>query len=319
MTDNSDSNDSAQDLLSEILDSLRLSGSVFFRSQMTAPWGIDLPSAHEPRFHLVLAGNAWLHSANMAEPLLLEAGTAVLLRDGEAHWIADHPETPKVSSADASEAYTNGRPLFQGPRTDCHMLCGLFRFDREIRHPLFETLPTLGVIRNVRGGGLEWVRRTGAFMDDEMVHARPGIAVMMDRVCELFLIQLLRHLLETDGPAAGFVAALDDPHISRVLKEIHGAPAYPWGLDNLAAVAGLSRSAFATRFNKLVGMPPKTYLTTWRMQKARSLLRNPYKLLGQIAQEVGYSSDVALIRALQRHFGKSPKTMRSELAQAAKY
>ena len=84
-------------------------------------------------------------------------------------------------------------------------------------------------------------------------------------------------------------------------------------LDNLAAIAGLSRSAFANRFHTLVGMPPKAYLTMWRMQRARTLLRNPYKLLSQIADEVGYSSDVALIRAFQRHFGKSPKQMRREL------
>jgi AraC family transcriptional activator of mtrCDE len=113
---------------------------------------------------------------------------------------------------------------------------------------------------------------------------------------------------------AGFVAALGDAHISRALARIHLEPAQAWGLDNLAEIAGLSRSAFATRFNRLVGMPPKSYLTMWRMQKARSLLRNPYTLLAQIAEQVGYASDVALIRAFQRHFGASPKQMRRQLA-----
>lgn len=306
----------ALDLLSDILRSVRLEGSVFFRSHLTAPWGIELPAAQEPRFHIVLEGRAWLHSEAMAEPIELHAGTALLLRDGETHWIADHPDTPKVSSAEASAAYTSGRPLFQGARTDCHMLCGRFGFDREVRHPLLETLPPLGVIRNNHGTDVEWVRRTGALMDDEIVHGRPGNAVMMDRLCELFLIQVLRHLSDTAGQMAGFIAALDDIYINRTLERIHRQPAESWDLDSLANVAGLSRSAFANRFHKLVGSPPKTYLTMWRMQRARTLLRNPSKLLAQIASDVGYSSDVALIRAFQRHFGKSPKQMRRELAES---
>ena len=305
----------AVDLLSEIVRSVRLEGSVFFRSHLSAPWGIDLPAAFEPRFHIVLEGQAWLHSANMPEPQLLEAGTAMLLRDGEAHWIADHPDSTKVSSAVASEAYEGGQPLFQGSRTDCHMLCGRFNFDREIQHPLLETLPGLSVIKNQgHDAGLEWLRRTGALMDTELLLQRPGSAVMMDRVCELFLIQILRHLLDTDAQAAGFIEALDDAAISRVLQRIHQQPAQSWSLDSLADIAGLSRSAFAGRFHQLVGIPPKACLTMWRMQKARALLRNPYKLLSQIAREVGYSSDVALIRAFQRHYGKSPNAMRRELS-----
>ena len=94
------------------------------------------------------------------------------------------------------------------------------------------------------------------------------------------------------------------------------APATAWTLEDLADIAGLSRSAFAKRFHELVGVPPKTYLTMWRMQKARELLRNPYKLLEQIAAEVGYSSDVALIRAFQRQYGMSPAAMRRELSNS---
>ena len=151
-------------------------------------------------------------------------------------------------------------------------------------------------------------------MDEEMTHARPGNAVMMDRICELFLIQVLRHLMRSDGTSAGFIAALDDAYVGRALHHIHTEPSKAWNLEALAREAGLSRSAFAARFNQLVGMPPMSYLTMWRMQKARALLRNPYKLIAEIAREVGYSSDVALIRAFQRHFGKSPKTVRRELA-----
>ncbi|MEM7543512.1 MAG: AraC family transcriptional regulator [Pseudomonadota bacterium] len=302
------------DLLSDILRSIRLQGSVFFRSHLSAPWGIDLPGANEPRFHLVLEGEAWVCSSTDEQPFRIPAGTAVFLRDGEAHWIADSPNTPRISSEEASSAYENGNPLFEGARTDCHMLCGRFEFNREIQHPLLETLPPLSILSAASNDDGDWVQQTGALMDRELVGALPGNAAMMDRLCELFLIQVLRYLADHEGHAAGFIAALDDKPINRALRLIHTDPARPWDLQSLASAAGLSRSAFASRFHELVGVPPKAYLTMWRMQKARSLLRNPYKLLGQIAGDVGYSSDVALIRAFQRHFGKSPKEMRRELA-----
>ncbi|MEM7467784.1 MAG: AraC family transcriptional regulator [Pseudomonadota bacterium] len=314
MSDNSEH--SSQDLLSDIIRSVRLTGSVFFRSKLSAPWGISLPAADEPRFHIVLGGQAWLHAENMAEPFLMRAGTAMLLRDGEAHWIADNPATPKVSSETASAAVERGEPLFQGESADCHMLCGYFRFDRDISHPLISTLPERNLVADEDGNGLDWLKRTAALMDGEVVDAQPGSVAMMDRICELFLIQILRHLMKRDGETAGFVGALDDAYINKALRQIHADPAQAWNLENLSDIAGLSRSAFAKRFHELVGMPPKSYLTMWRMQKARSLLRNPYKLLEQIATEVGYSSDVALIRAFQRQFGKSPTEMRRELAKS---
>ena len=310
------STDDAGDLLSEIIRSVRLEGSVFFRSHLSAPWGIELPAADEPRFHIVLAGEAWLHADSMPEPIKMSAGTAMLLRDGDAHWIADHPDSPKVSSAEASDALERGEPLFEGDITHCHMLCGFFRFDKDISHPLFATLPERCLIRREDGSGLDWLQRTASLMDGELAESQPGATAMIDRVCELFLIQVLRHLLKHEGESAGFVAALDDRQINKALQKIHAAPEAAWNLENLAEVAGLSRSAFAKRFHELVGVPPKTYLTMWRMQKARSLLRNPYKLLDQIASEVGYSSDVALIRAFQRHFNKSPTEMRRELAKS---
>ena len=304
------------DLLSDVIRSVRLEGSVFFSSRLSAPWGIDLPSANEARFHIVLEGEAWVRSKTMSEAVLMKAGTGMLLRDGEHHWIADHPGTPKVSSEAVGRAVEAGTPLFQGGSTDCYMLCGYLRFDQNARHPLFQTMPERSFIRQPDGTGLEWLKRIADLMNWELQESQSGSLAMMDRVCELFLIQILRHLLMRDGDAAGFVAALDDVHVNKALERIHAAPATAWTLEDLADIAGLSRSAFAKRFHELVGVPPKTYLTMWRMQKARELLRNPYKLLEQIAAEVGYSSDVALIRAFQRQYGMSPAAMRRELSNS---
>ena len=301
------------DLLSEILRSIRLEGSIIFRSKLTAPWGFDLPAAKEPRFHIVLEGHSWIDSEAMDEPVLLGAGDAVILRDGESHWVADSPSTKRIASQDASAAVAAGKSLFQGPATDCRLLCGLFRFDKDLTHPLIETLPPLILLRSGEGHEDAWVKRMGGLMDEELIKGDPGTEIMVDRLCELFLIQVLRKISASDDHSFAFVQALEDRVIGRALEMIHGHPEKGWNVENMASATGLSRSAFAKRFHHLTGMPPKAYLTMWRMHRVKALLRNPYNLLGQIAAEVGYSSDVALIRAFQRFFGKSPKQMRLEI------
>ncbi len=206
------------DLLSEILRSIRLEGSIFFRSKLTAPWGFDLPSALEPRFHIVLEGHSWLATETLGGPILLGAGDAVILRDGETHWVADSPDTKRVASFEASEAHRAGKPLFQGPATDCRLLCGRFHFDKDLRHPLVETLPDLIHLQSGESNGDAWVKRMGSLMDEELIRGDPGVAIVVDRLCELFLIQVLRKISASDEHSFAFVRALDDRVIGRALE-----------------------------------------------------------------------------------------------------
>ena len=188
-----------------------------------------------------------------------------------------------------------------------------FKGDKDLTHPLIETLPPLILLRSGEGHEDAWVKRMGDLMDEELIKGDPGTEIMVDRLCELFLIQVLRKISASDDHSFAFVQALEDRVIGRALELIHSHPEKGWNIENMASATGLSRSAFAKRFHHLTGMPPKAYLTMWRMHRVKALLRNPYNLLGQIATEVGYSSDVALIRAFQRFFGKSPKQMRLEI------
>ena len=79
---------------------------------------------------------------------------------------------------------------------------------------------------------------------------------------------------------------------------------------------GLSRSALAERFTRLIGEPPMRYLARWRIQLAAHRLRNSDTPLVQIAVEVGYESEAAFNRAFKRHFGVPPATWRKNVAPA---
>jgi AraC-like DNA-binding protein len=64
-------------------------------------------------------------------------------------------------------------------------------------------------------------------------------------------------------------------------------PARSWTVASLAAEIGVSRAALARRFHELVGEPPMTFLTGWRLALAADLLREPGATVGSVADQVG--------------------------------
>jgi AraC-like DNA-binding protein len=98
---------------------------------------------------------------------------------------------------------------------------------------------------------------------------------------------------------------------------LHGKPADPWTVERLAALANMSRSAFAARFKAKLGEAPLEYLTRWRMFRAGVLLRHSERSLAEIANEVGYESDAALSKAFHRVVGMAPGAFRKQGGEAA--
>jgi len=91
---------------------------------------------------------------------------------------------------------------------------------------------------------------------------------------------------------------------------LHHNPAEPWTVATLAAATGVSRAALARRFTELVGEPPMTFLTGWRLALAADLLREPDATVGAVARQVGYGSPFALSAAFKRVRGISPQQHR---------
>jgi AraC-like DNA-binding protein len=98
--------------------------------------------------------------------------------------------------------------------------------------------------------------------------------------------------------------------VSRALSLLHGRMAGQWTVDDLGREVGLSRSALADRFTRLIGEPPMRYLARWRIQVAAHQLRKSDTPLARIAEQVGYESEAAFNRAFKRAFGVPPATWR---------
>ncbi len=137
-----------------------------------------------------------------------------------------------------------------------------------------------------------------------------GRQAVLDRLFEVLLIQVLRQLMEQGDAHAGMLAGLAHPQLRRVLVAMHEQPGRDWSLEDLAQVAGMSRSAFANGFRAAVGVTPGDYLQRWRIGLAQQALRRG-RALKFIAQEVGYGSEAALSRAFKAQNGMSPRAWRA--------
>lgn len=153
------------------------------------------------------------------------------------------------------------------------------------------------------GGVLELLFR-------EAAETAPGHQAAMNRLAEIALIHLLRHALAAPSLDGGLLAGLAHPQLSRALGLMHGDPGRSLNLDDLAAACGLSRSAFAECFRRVVGRPPGQYLAAWRLSLAREAIAQgrPVKT---VAREVGYQSAAALSRAFSRHFGREARSVKA--------
>jgi AraC-like DNA-binding protein len=98
--------------------------------------------------------------------------------------------------------------------------------------------------------------------------------------------------------------------VGPALRLLENNPAHPWTVASLATAIGISRAALARRFNELVGEPPMTFLTNWRLALAADLLREPGATIGSVAAQVGYGSAFALSTAFKRVRGMSPQQYR---------
>lgn len=193
-----------------------------------------------------------------------------------------------------------------GGGTPTRLVCGYVGTGMR-RHPLLNALPTAFALDLNDQACAEWVAASFRYAAQEVASGRAGSETVLAKLSELLFVEAVRHYAETLPPERkGWFAALRDPAVGRALALMHDRVSHGWTTDELAAAVNLSRSAFAERFSQLVGAPPISYLTDWRMQLAAARLRDTPRSIGQIAGELGYESEATFTRAFKRATGLAP-------------
>ena len=291
-----------RDPLSLLLRQIDFAATVFFREGYCGGWAVDTSGSTQVPFHLVCQGEGWLHSEERP-PRKLIAGQIVFFPHDAPHVLAANEMPP-----DPAMINNPPPPRLEGNVT--RLVCGYFSFDKKIAAPLLSSLPSV-VILDLSHSEDASTRELVNLWMREAARDTLGSNLAVDRLAELVFVQMLRNEI-ANGRLQGVIGALGDPQIGTVLAAIHHHPGADHNLTEMAAMAGLSDSAFNVKFKKLVDMAPGQYVKHWRMQTAAAALRETTRSMFDIAESVGYESEAAFRKAFSAHFGVAPGAYRRQ-------
>ena len=189
------------------------------------------------------------------------------------------------------------------PVIGADLICATIQIGGRRGNPIALGMPDLLVIPFDR---VATISPTLDLMVGEAFATLDGRQVALDRLFEYLIVQTIRHVIGEGLVSGGVLAALGDPRLARAITAMHDRPERLWTLDDLAEVAGMSRTAFARRFREIAGSSPMDYLTRWRITIAQNMLRKGASMKA-IASAVGYDSPAALSRTFAKISGLSPR------------
>ncbi|MBJ7457084.1 MAG: AraC family transcriptional regulator [Thermoleophilia bacterium] len=308
------------DAVAGLLDGPRARGAFLLRSTMDPPWSIRIEDEAPLTVVALVRGEAWVVPDGGGDPIRFGPGDVAVVRGPGHYVVADDPATPPQAVIGPGQACAtpDGRPLELmrqlGVRTWGNsasgatvMLTGTYALEGEVSGRVLRALPGL-----IHLPPEAWDCPLVPLLADEIVRDAPGQEAVLDRLLDLLLIAVLRAwFARPDSDAPAWYRADADPVVGPALRLMHDSPERPWTVASLARAAGASRAALARRFTELVGEPPMTFLTAWRIALAADLIREPGATVGSVAPQVGYGSAFALSAAFKRVRGVSPQQYRT--------
>ncbi len=307
------------DCLSDALNRIRFKSYIHCNSEFTAPWGLRMPGFQgHAAFLVMLRGGCVVsfddtndrYSLAAGEVMLLPRGSGCVIQDNSDSQILDFLEV-RPGPAPRGEIWRYG-----GGGALTSILMGCFEFDTHLKNPLIESLPGVMYLKADQLQSEPWLDTTMRFLASETASNRPGSDILIGRLTDMFFIQIVRAYMMQHKDCAGstgWLKGLADPEIGVALRLIHEHPASPWTVASLAKEIGMSRTAFAVKFAKMMSATPMDYLTLWRMQEAVSLMEKGEDSVSAIANAVGYSSESAFAKAFKREVGEAPGSFRRKL------
>ncbi len=256
-------------------------------------------------------GPIWFHIEG-ADPVKLETNDILVLPHGAGHGLSDTTDQELAPVPDFLSGAQGCPQTFTWPGAghggESIVLCGFFACRARIYSPLLDAPPNVMVIRH-DPKRTPWLAATLQRTLDETLENRPGGGALIEQLTSLLFMEVVQRQLEKDP--SGWLGALSDPMLGKVLQLIHQQPAQAWTVQSLAKRAGSSRSAMAERFVEAIGVSPIKYLTTWRLELAAARLLDSDDCIAEIAVDIGYDSEASFNRAFKRHVGAPPATWRA--------
>jgi AraC-like DNA-binding protein len=294
----------------DLLVTMKIEDSRYVRMTARAPWGIAFPARDLTRLILVSRGSCWLTGAGLDRPQWLGSDDCFLVRAGVTFELADAPGRDLVDCDGVTE--TSGSTATVGGDGELtEIVSSRFAFDAIAAEALFALLPPLYPI-NLDADSSRQLRATFDLIAQETAARALGSGFVTSRLSDVLFVQALRACCTDVGTGSvGWLAALRDPQLAPAINQLHTDIAHPWTVGELARVAGMSRAAFAASFKEKTGDTPLGYLTTWRIYRAKILLRDTNLSVREIATKVGYRTSQTLSRAFLHRENLPPGAWRA--------
>ncbi|MEU0687798.1 AraC family transcriptional regulator [Streptomyces uncialis] len=275
-------------------------------------WALAFPAPGRLSVHVVLQGAVWLLMQGVDHPVRLEAGDVTVFAGDRRYTLASDPAVPPIDALPLLRATTDTFLRVEGEGRETVVIGGHIDLNTTGKDLLLSVLPPLihaGATTDEATAACWLMNRTLR----ETRSDAPGAAFAAQHLAQLLLVQVLRIFLtrvNAETPPTGWLRALADDRIAPALRLMHGNPALPWSLAELARAAAMSRTSFTLRFKEVVGVPPLTYLRAWRMRLARHTLWLEDTPVSALASSLGYSSESAFSNAFKRATGLAPRRYR---------
>jgi AraC-like DNA-binding protein len=271
------------------------------------------------------ASGSWVARSPCVDPLKL-----IAMVSGHGRLITDGMETA-IELAPGDVAILNNRSWVEhesgdtgtGPRQQLgpeENFTGLSTADRNVhdvvigtavdvnpagRELLQRALPPVAHVRATAATATN-LRSLLDHLFDEVARSRSGSEFAIRQYGQLLLLEVLRAYLDQAEVPPGWLRVLTDERLRPATTLMHAEPGRPWGLEELADAAAMSRSSFARHFRAVADMPPLTYLSHYRMLLAQRALRDGDTRVAELAASLGYASEAAFSTAFKREVGASP-------------
>jgi AraC-like DNA-binding protein len=297
------------DQLSEVFDLVEVRGLLTGGVAATGSW-VSRGVIDDPlKFFAMVCGRARLTTDGVDGPIELESGDVAILNSRS--WLeleggtGDGPRREILPEGDLSSA----RFISADRGTDDVLIGGCVDLNPAGRALLLRALPPVGHVRASEAAATN-LRGSVDRLFDELTGHRMGSAFAIRQYGQLLLLEMLRAYVDQAELHPGWLRLVTDERLRPALSLMHAEPGRPWGLQELARAAAMSRTSFAERFRTVAGVPPLTYLSHWRMLLAQRALRDGDVRVGSLAFDLGYGSESAFSTAFKREVGESPMRYR---------
>jgi AraC-like DNA-binding protein len=300
------------DPLSDVLSLLQPRSQSYAGLDAAGEWSFDFPPHEGIKFTAVMRGTCWGITDDLKHPVRFDEGDCFLLNSGRRFVLASDPTLPAQSGERIMEAAARDGVGVHNGGGEVFLISGRFTFSGSHAAVLFDALPPIINIPKASSQAevLRWSLDQWA---SELRNPQPGGVLMSTHLAHLMLVQVLRLFLQTSSELPkGWFLALTDRQISPAIAAMHTEPARRWTLEELARIAGISRTVFAQRFKALVGRTAIDYLARWRMLVAAERLRTGNENVASIAFSLGYDSESSFSAAFKRIMSCSPTQYRRQ-------